>query len=116
MLVVVGNAAPFDRAGFKGVLSVPVDAGDDKSLARWFHAELHRSRPWIDAVISLHAPGWASQVLADTLHRPDGPWPAWVVATRGGPHLKVDHWLEGDLEPALLDARRRAHGMRPQIL
>lgn len=116
MLVVVGDTAPFDQAGFKGVLSVPADAGDDKSLAHWLHAELHRSRPWIDAVIALHAPGWASQVLADRLRRPDGPWPAWVVATSGEPHLKVDHWLEGDLEQALQHAHRRAQGTRPQIL
>jgi len=55
-------------------------------------------------------------VLADRLHRHDGPWPAWVVATTGEPLLQVDQWLDGDLEHALLDAHRRAQGTRPQIL
>lgn len=116
MLVVVGDAAPFDRAGFKGVLSVPADAGDDKSLAHWLHAELHRSRPWIDAVIALHAPRWAAQVLADRLHSHHEPWPAWVVATTGDPYLQADQWLEGDLEHALLRAHRRAQSTRPLTL
>lgn len=116
LLVVIGDAAPFDRAGFEGVLSVPADAGDNESLAHWFYAELHRSRPWIDAVIALHAPEWATQVLADRLHRHDGPWPAWVVGTTGEPLLQVDQWLDGDLENTLLDAHRRAQGTRPQIL
>lgn len=108
VLVVVGDPAPFDRTGFKDVVSVPADAGDDKSLADWLDAELHRSRPWVDAVIALHAPGWASQVLARRQRRQYEPWPAWVVATKGEPDLKVDHWLEGDLEQALLDAHHRA--------
>lgn len=115
VLVVLGDAAPFDLAGCKGAVLVPASAHDD-SRAGWLHAELQRLRPWIDVVIALHAPGWVTRALADRLARPDGPWAAWVVATKGEPHLKVDHWLDSDLERVLRDAHRRAQTMRPKIL
>lgn len=116
MLVVLGDTAPFDLAGCNGLTSVPPEAGDEKSLARWLVAELQRSRPWIDVVMALRAPEWATPVLADRLRRNDGPWPAWVVATAGESRLKVDQLLGGDLEQALVEAHRRAQSQRPQIL
>jgi len=116
LLVVIGDTTPFDLAGCKGVATVPADAGNEKSLARWLFAELQRSRPWIDIVMALRAPEWATQVLADRSRHQDGPWPAWVVATEGESRLKVDHLLDGDLVQLLIEAHRRAQSMRPQIL
>ena len=116
MLVVLGDTAPFDLAGCNGLTSVPADAGDEKSLARWLVAELQRSRPWIDVVMALRAPDWATQVLADRLRRNGEPWPAWVVATEGESRLKVDQLLEGDFEKVLVEAHRRAQGQRSRIL
>ena len=115
LLVVIGDTAPFDRAGFEGVITVPADANDNNSMAEWFMSELRRARPWIDAVLALHVPRWVSQVLTGRLKRRDEPWPSWVVATTGEPSLKVDHWLEGDMARLLLEAHRRAEGMRRSV-
>ena len=43
LLVVIGDTAPFDLAGCQGVVNVPADASDDKSLARWLLAALQQS-------------------------------------------------------------------------
>lgn len=116
MLVVLGDATPFDLAGCKHVLSVPCDAADEDSLARWLALELQRSRPWIDVVIALFAPEWATQTLAGRWQHFDDPWATWVVATKGVPHLTVDHWLEGDLEQVLREAQKWARARWPSNL
>lgn len=116
LLLVVGDMAPFDLAGYQGVVNVPTDACDDQSLARWLSAALQRKRPWIDVVMALRAPDWAKQVLADRSQQQDGPWPAWVVATESESPLKVDQLLDGDLAQGLIEAHRRAQSTRPQIL
>ena len=116
LLVVIGDTAPFDLAGCQGVVNVPADAGDDKSLARWLLATLRQSRPWIDVVMALRAPDWAKQVLADRSQHQDGPWPTWVAATESESPLKVDQLLDGDLAQRLIEAHQRAKSTRPQIL
>lgn len=116
LLVVIGDAAPFDLAGCQGVVNVPADARDDRSLARWLLAVLRQSRPWIDIVIALQAPDWAKQVLAGRSRNRDGPWPAWVAATESESPLKVDQLLDGDLAQRLIEAHQRAKSTRPQIL
>ena len=116
LLVVIGDTAPFDLAGCQGVVNVPADASDDKSLARWLLAALQQSRPWIDVVMALRAPDWAKQVLANRSQHQDGPWPTWVVATESESPLKVDQLLDGDPAQRLIEAHQRAKSTRPQIL
>lgn len=116
LLVVIGDTAPFDLAGCKGVLSAPADSADDAATASWLFAELLRARPWLDVVIALRAPGWAQRALAERARHPDGPWPCYVVATEGQSRLSVDHLLEGDLTQALREAHQRAASTRSRVL
>ncbi len=116
LLVVFGDTEPFDLAGCKSVVSVPVNASDEKSLAHWLFAALQQKRSWIDVVMALRAPDWAKQVLAARSQHSNGPWPAWVVATESESPLKVDQLLDGDLAQGLIEAHRRAQSTRPQTL
>ncbi len=116
LLVVIGDTAPLDLAGCKDVLPAPADSADDAAMANWLYAELSRTRPWLDVVIALRAPGWAQTALARLARHPDGPWPCYVVATEGQSGLNVDHLLVGDLTQALREAHQRAVSTRPRIL
>ena len=116
LLLVVGETASFDLAGCHGVVNVPTDAYDEKSLARWLSAALQQKRPWIDVVMALQAPDWAKQVLADRSQHQYGPWPTWVAATESESPLKVDQLLDSDLAQRLIEAHQRAKSTRPQIL
>ncbi|MFO1264933.1 MAG: hypothetical protein U1E84_16655 [Rhodoferax sp.] len=116
LLVVIGDTAPFDLAGCQGMVTVPADASDEKSLARWLLAALRQSRPWIDVVMALRAPDWAKQVLAERSQHQHGPWPTWVAATESESPLKADQLLDGDLTQRLIEAHQRAKSTRPRIL
>lgn len=113
LLLVVGDTKPFDLAGCKRVLSAAAHGGDETSLGCWLAVELQQSQPWIDAVIALEAPEWATKVLADHLQDRERPWPAWVVATASESPLKVDQVLEGELDRVLSVAQRHAQERRP---
>jgi len=112
IIVVLGDCGPFEKEGCKGVLAVDAGEGDDIALASWLYEELERSRPWIDAVIALHAPAWAAQGITNRTRYQNGPWPVWVVATPGASCLNVDHLLDGDLEELLVESQRRAKSTR----
>lgn len=114
LLLVVGDTKPFDLAGCKRVLSAAAHGGDETALGRWFAVELQQSQPWIDAVIALEAPEWATKVLADQVQDRERPWPAWVVATAGESPLKIDQVLEGELDRVLSMAQLHAKKRRPR--
>lgn len=116
LLVVAGTTTPFELAGCKSVLPVPKDCCDNNTLTTWFQDVLACSQPWIDVVVTLHAPVWANQVLAHLLPLQNGPWPCWVVATESDEFLDVDHVLNGDLSRLLTAALQRAQSKRPQRL
>lgn len=115
LLVVVGDATPFDFAGCQRVVNVPADTIDEESRARWLLSVVQQSRPWIDVVLALRAPDWAQQVLADRSQHQVGPWPTWVVATESESPLEVDQLLHGDLAQELIEAHRRARSTRSQF-
>ncbi|MFU2487153.1 hypothetical protein [Thauera sp. WH-1] len=117
LLVIVGDRTPFDAADFKAALTPPTGDADECSLGDWFFTELRRSRPWIDVVIAIKAPGWATRALSRTLQSDEfdsRPWLPWIVASEGESVLKVDQVLAGDAAQAIFDAQQRAQAMQPR--
>ena len=118
VIVVTGESRPFDLAGCR-YLFAPAEqsnAGDQEALQAWFWQTLQRVRPWMDVIIALSAPPWATQVLADRSKHAEGLWAPWVIATSGVQHLHADVTISGDLSRVLDEAHERARSARPQIL
>ena len=117
LLVVAGDRTPFDAADFRGALTAPPGDGDAWSQREWFLTELRQSRPWIDVVIAIQAPEWASLALNDALNH-DGygpqPWLPWIVATAGESVLEVDQVMAENVARAILEADQRARAMGPR--
>ena len=117
LLVVAGDRSPFDAADFRGALTAPLGDGDEWSQREWLFTELRQSRPWIDVVIAIQAPVWATLALNDALKR-DGygprPWLPWIVSTADESVLAVDQVLAGNAAQTLIEADRRARAMRPR--
>jgi len=82
----------------------------------WLFKTLRLSRPWIDVVLSLHAPKWVQELLASMLDDFERPWKAWVAAAGEESGLTVDCRLEGNLAQVLLDAAHRAKATRPKSM
>lgn len=117
-LVVLGDARPFELAGCRGILrpAEPLIDADNESAQARLRQTLQCVQPWIDAIVALDAPPWATQVLAEQARDVEGLWAPWIVATRGVEHLHIDVALEGDLTLVLREARERARATRPQVL
>ncbi len=113
MLLVDGDTEAFDSAGCRSVRAVPPGAPDDAARTHWLETTLQEDRPWIDAIVALDAPPWIAQLLADRPSQYGGPWPAWIAATPGLPHCKIDCVLDGDLAQLILAAQRHARSMKP---
>ena len=118
VLVVLGDTRPFELVGCRDLLqpTVQPDRNDPSSDADWLSTVLRQARPWIDAIIALDAPVWATQVLADRVRHSVNPWSPWVVASSGLEHLNAHLTLEGDLARGISEAHQRAKMMRPKIL
>lgn len=116
MLIVCGDSLDFERAGCRDVLVTPDDASTAPTPQTWLSDALSRRRQWIDAVLALHAPAWATEALERHISRQEGLWRPWIVATPDVQHLSADSTLNGDLDAALRDASERAKSMRPRLL
>ncbi len=116
LVLVLGDTTPFDLAGCKGTLQVPPGAIGDKQLMDWLFKTLQLSRPWIDVVLSLHAPKWVQELLANMLDDFERPWKAWVAAAGDESWLTVDCRLEGELAQVLVDSAHRARATRPKSM
>lgn len=117
LLVIVGDRTPFDAADFRGALTAPTGDADEWSLQDWFFTELRRSRPWIDAVVAVDAPEWATLALRAALQSDEfdpRPWLPWIVASEGESVLKVDQRLPADAAQTILEADQRARAMGPR--
>lgn len=112
LLVVHGETQAFDHAGCRGVLTVPGPEASENDLQCWFADSLQRIRPWIDVVLALNAPDWATKVLARQIAHSEGPWLPWIVATPDVQHLQANLVIEGDLNVTLQEVLQRAKGMR----
>lgn len=117
LLMIIGDRTPFDAADFRGALTAPTGDADEWSQREWFFTELRRSRPWIDVVVAVNAPEWATLALRDTLQS-DGfdtrPWLPWIVATEDESVLAVDQVLAGNAAQALIEADQCARAMQPR--
>ena len=112
-MIVLGDKAPFELAACRDLLQPPERP---ESAERWLWQTLQRVRPWVDVIVALDAPPWATQVLADRTRNTEGLWSPWAVATADVKHLEVDRALDGDISRVLLEAHQRAQSARPQIL
>lgn len=116
MLIVCGDSLDFERAGCRDVLVAPESDSTGQSLQTWLLDALSRRRPWIDAVLALHAPAWATKAIDRHLKRQEGFWRPWVVATSDVQQLSADFTLNGDIDGALREATERAKSMRSRLL
>lgn len=117
LLVVVGDRTPFDAADFRGALSAPTGDADEWSLQNWFFTELRWSRPWIDVVVAVNAPEWATLALRAALQSDEfdpRPWLPWIVASEGESVLEVDQLLPKDAAQTIVEADQRARSMQPR--
>ena len=117
LLMIIGDRTPFDAADFRGAITAPTGDADEWSQREWLFTELRQSRPWIDVVVAVNAPEWATLALRDTLQSDrfdPRPWLPWIVATEDESVLKVDQVLAGNAAQAILEADERARAMRPR--
>lgn len=118
VLVVLGDISPFEMVGCRDLLQPTRQQDLDESISdvAWLSAVLRQARPWIDVIIALDAPVWATQVLANRVRHSENPWSPWVVASSSVEHLIAHLTLEGDLARGISEAHQRAQTMRPNIL
>lgn len=85
LLLVVGETASFDLAGCHGVVNVPTDAYDEKSLARWLS--------WTAAETTLdpRSHGTAGAGLGETGAGRPVAAPGWAMAHNGGEQPRANH-------------------------
>lgn len=112
LVVVQGDATAFNHSGCRDMLQVPAKAIDDKAMEHRLWTQLRHAHHWIDAVVALAPPKWASGVLAERLRHVTNPWEPWIVSTDPIDELHVDCLLEGDLVRILTDAQFLARGRR----
>lgn len=116
VLIVLGDVGPFEAVGCRDLLQPPVSPERDalNTTEAWLRTVLRQVLPWIDVIIALDAPAWATQVLADRVSRAERPWKPWVVMSAGGEHLAANLTIEGDAAQVLMQAHQRARAARPQ--
>lgn len=118
VFIVLGDIRPFESLGCRDLLQPALHPENGSSTpTSWLEAVLRQSRPWIDVIVALDAPGWATQALANCVRRQsDDPWTPWLVGSSRIGQLEVDHTLEGDLATVLGEAHRRAQMMRSRSI
>lgn len=116
VLILLGETRPFEIVGCRDLLRPAAQSEQIESIshADWLRTVLRQARPWIDVIIVLDAPEWATQVLADACASTEL-WSPWVVTNSCIDHLKSNLVLEGDIAAIILDAHQRARMMRPQL-
>lgn len=122
LLMVIGDASPFEAAGCREIHQVPEDLADTNSpeaaglASAWAFSLLKHRRRWVDVAVMLDAPDWIDRTLADYVRHPEGLWKPWGVATPGLRHLTIELTLEGHLADVITSAHLRARSLRPQLL
>jgi len=115
-VIVCGAHVDFERAGCRDVHVLPEGALAARSAEEWLMDILARRSPWIDAVLALRAPAWATLALVRRINQQEGPWRPWIVATPDVTGPSADLTLAGDLDSVLQEALERARSARPTPL
>ena len=112
-LIVLGDSRPFEIVGCRDIFQPP-EQTESIIQAEWLRTILRQVRPWIDVIIVLDAPEWATQVLTEACAS-KGLWSPWIVTSSYQDHLKANLVLEADIAGTLLDAHHQAQILRPHL-
>lgn len=110
VLVVLGDAGLFELAGCRKPHQ-PTRYLENHSLhvaKDWFIDILQTECPWMDVIIALDIPEWATNVLSNRIKSKNDPWSAWVISNAHQESLKLDLLLEGDLDQTIKQYHQRA--------
>jgi hypothetical protein len=66
--------------------------------------------------LMVDAPEWMQQAMTWFVEDSNGPWKTWVLSTSAQNKVEPQYIIAGDIREQLVEAHRKAIGLRPRQL